>query len=79
MDSSLGAPLSPQELASIRCVSSDPRRRIPRDHRRLLVTMRLIRLAAGALIVTAEGRQRVPEEYLSPRVWQQPSQPSNDA
>jgi hypothetical protein len=62
MDRSPNAPLSPQELASLRRLAGDQRQPIPGSHRQLLASMRLVRLTAGALIVTEEGRRRLLKE-----------------
>ena len=68
------ASLSPQELASLRQIGSDPRQPIPGAHRQLLVSMQLIRSAAGCLAVTEDGSRRLREERQrsSKQRWDHP-------
>jgi len=66
MDRSSHASLSPQELASLRRIGSDLRQSIPSAHQQLLFSMHLVRLTAGVLSITEQGRQRLLEQQPHP-------------
>jgi hypothetical protein len=58
------ASLSPHELRSLRQLSFDSRQPVSDVHRRLLLSMRLIKLNAGQMGLTSEGHERLMQEKV---------------
>jgi hypothetical protein len=67
MDRNFKAPLSPNELASLRGLRGDSKRQISGSHRQVLLPMGLIVVAAGEeMLLTEAGRRRLTPEERAP-------------
>ena len=66
MDRNSKAPLSPNELASLRGLREDSKREISGSHRQLLPSMGLIVTSSDELILTEAGRRRLNHEERAP-------------
>jgi hypothetical protein len=66
MDRNFKAPLSPNELASLRGLRGDSKRQISGSHRQLLPSMGLIVTSGDELILTEAGRRRLNHEERAP-------------
>ena len=66
MDRNFNAPLSPNELASLRGLGVDSKREISDSHRQLLLSMGLIVANGDELNLTEAGRHRLNPEGRAP-------------